>query len=160
MKKILFAGEGGQGVQSIAEILAKAAFIEGLNVTYIPNFGVEQRGGVSIAFVIIDKKPIAYPKFREADFLVVLSDRSFDRIKIYQGKQTKLILGSAFSKGPKTGPQEKSWNIFVLGKVNHLGRLVSRANLIKAMDERFSRQYANDSSLKYINEQALDEAEK
>jgi 2-oxoglutarate ferredoxin oxidoreductase subunit gamma len=49
--KIALAGEGGQGVQSIAEILAEAANEGGKNALYIPNFGVEQRGGVSIAFV-------------------------------------------------------------------------------------------------------------
>ncbi|PIU02197.1 ketoisovalerate oxidoreductase, partial [Candidatus Shapirobacteria bacterium CG09_land_8_20_14_0_10_49_15] len=55
--KIIFAGEGGQGVQVIAEILAKAAFWDGQPSLYIPNFGVEQRGGVSLAFVVIDQTP-------------------------------------------------------------------------------------------------------
>ena len=41
--KIALAGEGGQGVQSIAEILAEAANEQGKQALYIPNFGVEQR---------------------------------------------------------------------------------------------------------------------
>ena len=60
--KIALAGEGGQGVQVIANILAEAANAEGKEAIYIPNFGVEQRG-VSIAYVQIDDKRIGSPKF-------------------------------------------------------------------------------------------------
>ena len=41
--KVVVAGEGGQGVQALAESLALAAFREGLEALYIPNFGIEQR---------------------------------------------------------------------------------------------------------------------
>jgi 2-oxoglutarate ferredoxin oxidoreductase subunit gamma len=43
MIKILLAGEGGQGVQAIAEILSRAAFLENKKALYIPNFGVEHQ---------------------------------------------------------------------------------------------------------------------
>lgn len=66
--KVAIAGEGGQGVQSIAEILAEAANEEGKNALYIPNFGVEQRGGVSIAFVQVSDGDIGAPKFRKPIF--------------------------------------------------------------------------------------------
>ena len=74
--KIAIAGEGGQGVQMIAEILAEAANQMGKNAIYIPNFGVEQRGGVSIAFVQISDGPIGAPKFVEADILIPVSPRA------------------------------------------------------------------------------------
>ena len=93
--KILIAGEGGQGVQTVAKILAQSAFTEGQEVTYIPNFGVEQRGGLSIAFVIIDSKPIAYPKFKTADVLAILTEKAISRVKNYQGKQTKILKNSS-----------------------------------------------------------------
>ncbi|OGV89679.1 hypothetical protein A2Z41_01080 [Microgenomates group bacterium RBG_19FT_COMBO_39_10] len=93
--KILIAGEGGQGVQTVAKILAQSAFTEGQEVTYIPNFGVEQRGGLSIAFVIIDSKPIAYPKFKTADVLAILTEKAMSRVKNYQGKQTKILKNSS-----------------------------------------------------------------
>lgn len=96
MKKILIAGEGGQGVQSIAEILARAGNDEGKSVTYIPNFGVEQRGGVSIAFVQIDNKPIGYPKFDEADILVAMCNRAFEPIKRFIGEKTQFIFDNSF----------------------------------------------------------------
>lgn len=81
--KIVIAGEGGQGVQSIGELLAEAAFQCGKQAIYIPNFGVEQRGGASIAFVQIADGEIGAPKFQWADLLTVLSKRSAERTKGY-----------------------------------------------------------------------------
>lgn len=89
--KITIAGEGGQGVQSIAEILALAANGLGKVALYIPNFGVEQRGGVSIAFVQISDGQIGFPKFQKADILIPLSPRSVARTKQYAGPQTTYI---------------------------------------------------------------------
>lgn len=90
--KILLAGEGGQGVQSVAEILAEAANIEGQESLYMPNFGTEQRGGVSVAFVQVSpEKKIGSPKFLHADIVVALSDRAVNRILNYVGKDTIFI---------------------------------------------------------------------
>lgn len=88
---IMLAGEGGQGVQLIAQILAYAAEKQGKYASYIPNFGVEQRGGVSVAYVKISKSPITYPKFRYADILVVLSDRAVKRTQNYIDDNTIYI---------------------------------------------------------------------
>ena len=58
--KIVLAGEGGQGVQSIAKILVEAGYEANKEILYIPNFGVEQRGGVSVAFCQIGDEKIGY----------------------------------------------------------------------------------------------------
>ncbi|WP_371371616.1 2-oxoacid:acceptor oxidoreductase family protein [Sporomusa aerivorans] len=89
--KVAIAGEGGQGVQSIAEILAEAANEEGKNALYIPNFGVEQRGGVSIAFVQVSDGEIGAPKFQKADILIPVSPRAVQRTKMYAGQDTVYI---------------------------------------------------------------------
>lgn len=91
--KILVAGEGGQGVQSIAEILAEAANSEGKEALYIPNFGVEQRGGISMAFLQITENGtrIGAPKFEIADILIALSSRAIERTKHHAGKNTMYI---------------------------------------------------------------------
>lgn len=169
MIKVLFAGEGGQGVQVIAEILAKAAFNECQFASCIPNFGVEQRGGISLAFVAIDNQPIVYPKFEKADILAILSDRSFERVKPYLNSETEVILSPAVTqkKIPKVsraihlrgGPDRppRAWNILVLGKVNRKGKIVSQASLIKAMDERFARQFKKNPELKELDLRALKE---
>lgn len=90
--KILLAGEGGQGIQSIAEIFAEAANTEGKETLYIPNFGVEQRGGISIAYLqITEGQRIGAPKFELADVLIALSTRAIDRTKHHAGKDTIYI---------------------------------------------------------------------
>ena len=155
--KILFAGEGGQGVQVIAEILAKAAHDQGKKATYIPNFGVEQRGGISLAFVIIEEKPVVYPKFEKADILAVLSDRSWERVEPYVDSKTVVIRGPAMKNGLQSNLSPQVWNIVVLGKVNRLGKVVDDKFLMKAMEDRFAKQFKIKPDLKELDIQALQE---
>ena len=74
MKKtnIIFSGEGGQGIQTITKIFTSAAFKSGLEVNYIPSFGVEQRGTPSVSFITLDSSPLRYPRFAVADYVVIL----------------------------------------------------------------------------------------
>lgn len=155
--KVLFAGEGGQGVQVIAEILAKAAHEQGKKATYIPNFGVEQRGGISLAFVVIDDQPVVYPKFEKADILAVLSERSWKRIESYIDSKTMVIKGPAMKDGLQSKLPPQVWNIVVLGKVNRQGKMVDQESLIKAMEERFARQFKLKPELRELDFQALAE---
>jgi len=141
MMKVLIAGEGGQGIQAIAEILAKAAFLENKKVLYIPNFGVEQRGGVSLAFVVINDRPVVYPKFAKTNILAILSERSWERVKDYIDPQTKVI--------------KETNNMTVLGKINKIGKIVSQENLIKALEERFAKQFAQNPGLRELDIKAL-----
>ncbi len=173
MIKILIAGEGGQGVQVIAEILAKAAFLANKKSLYIPNFGVEQRGGVSLAFVVVNEKMVVYPKFAKADVLAILSSRSWERVKNYVGEKTKVILGPAIKKQEliKNLPKvaylfhlgggsflPKVWNILVLGKINKLIGVVSQEVLISALEERFAKQFEKNPDLRKLDLEALTRA--
>lgn len=105
--KIIIAGEGGQGVQKIAQILSYACFLQNLEILYIPNFGVEQRGGVSLAFIQVSKEPIPFPKFGKADILVVLNQRSLERTKRYLDKQTRVIYNSSLVSKSQICPSAK-----------------------------------------------------
>lgn len=152
---ILFAGEGGQGVQVIAQILAKAAFLEGYSPLYIPNFGVEQRGGVSLAFLVIENNTACYPKFEKADVIGILAQRSVKRVQRYISPKTVIILGPALKNGLKTNLPPKVWNVLVLGKVNQKSKIVKIDTLIQALNERFAKSYVKNSILKQINLQAI-----
>lgn len=82
--RILIAGEGGQGIQTIAKILANVANKSGYKVVYMPHYGVEMRMGISLAYVqIAPKTQPSYPKFAKADILVVTAKRDIDSIKKY-----------------------------------------------------------------------------
>jgi len=101
--KIALAGEGGQGVQLVAELLAEAANQEGKEAIYIPNFGVEQRGGVSIAYVQISDEYIGAPRFKKGDIVVALSDRAITRTQVHVGPETVLVYDSSdlTTSGPR-----------------------------------------------------------
>lgn len=91
MIKILLAGEGGQGVQTVAKIIAKTAQRQGNKSSYLPSFGVEQRGGVSLAFIKIDEQPISYPRFDKADIILAFCNRSIESISKYIHDRSLLI---------------------------------------------------------------------
>lgn len=92
---IVIAGEGGQGIQSIAKILSISAINAGYEVSYLPSFGVEQRGTPSVAFVTISNSEIRYSKFENADFVIVLQSRAVKAISQYITLSTKVIFDSS-----------------------------------------------------------------
>ena len=98
--KIVVAGEGGQGVQALAQTLALAAYHGGLESLYIPNFGIEQRGGVSLAMVQLSAAPIGAPKFQIADLIVALSPRSYRRCFQHLGPETMVLYDSSLMEPP------------------------------------------------------------
>lgn len=60
-QEIIMAGVGGQGIMVIGSLLAQAAFMENLNVTYLPSYGVEKRGGHAECTVVISTEEIRSP---------------------------------------------------------------------------------------------------
>lgn len=161
--KILLAGEGGQGIQLAAEVLAHAAFLEGKEASLIPNFGVEQRGGVSLAFVIIGEDA-SYPKFDKADLLAIFCDRAYKRIKRYIDSKTRVIYGPAMSEKISHHSQkilstrdlpDKVWNILVLGEILRLTQIVKKKSLEKALQEKLGEKFAKNPELEALNFKAL-----
>jgi len=78
-EEIIFAGFGGQGVILLGKLMATAAMKAGYEVTYIPSYGAEVRGGTANCSVIIDDEPIASPLVTEPDSLIVMNQASFDK---------------------------------------------------------------------------------
>jgi 2-oxoglutarate ferredoxin oxidoreductase subunit gamma len=101
LTKIVVAGEGGQGVQFIGEVLATSAHTEGMEALYIPNFGIEQRGGVSLAFVQLADELIGSPKFKTGETVIALSERAVARTKQYVGRQTTFIYDTSSLEAPQ-----------------------------------------------------------
>jgi 2-oxoglutarate ferredoxin oxidoreductase subunit gamma len=99
--KIAIGGEGGQGVQAIGDILAEAANMLGYESLYIPNFGIEQRGGVSMAFVQISDEQIGSPKFKSGNIVIALSERAVQRSKQYVSGETLFVYDSSLIAPPE-----------------------------------------------------------
>ena len=104
-KRVVMGGEGGQGVQAAADILAQAAFEEGKEALYIPNFGIEQRGGVSLAFVQIGEEIVGSPKFKYAHLIVALSGRSLERLQGYMNEKSVILFDSSLLEPPQVSDE-------------------------------------------------------
>lgn len=79
MSDIICSGFGGQGVLTAGLILAKTAMDAGLEVTWIPSYGSEMRGGTANCNVKIDNRLIASPFIDEVDLLFALNTPSVDK---------------------------------------------------------------------------------
>jgi 2-oxoisovalerate ferredoxin oxidoreductase beta subunit len=73
-----FAGFGGQGVLTAGAILAASAMKENLDVSWIPSYGPEMRGGTANASVVMSNRAIGSPLVVNPDVLVVMNDPSLD----------------------------------------------------------------------------------
>jgi 2-oxoglutarate ferredoxin oxidoreductase subunit gamma len=78
-QRIFVAGFGGQGVLTMGKLLCLAAMNEGKEVTFLPSYGAEVRGGTAHCHVVVSPELIFSPIVEAADSLVILNELSFDR---------------------------------------------------------------------------------
>ena len=172
--KIVICGEGGQGVQSIAKIIAQAAFDQGKKAVYVPYFSTEKRGGVTEAFAQIGDFVPAYPKFAKADLWVVLSQRAIERIYEYLKDDTRIIVNSYLvkdlSKIARWNPRQidagriakeefkkpRVFNMVIMGAMLKQIPGLDKDKFETALDHVFASKYAKDPSLKELNKKAFD----
>lgn len=76
--RLKFAGFGGQGVLTAGIILAAAGMQENLEVSWLPSYGPEMRGGTANASVVLSNEAIGSPLVGNPDVLVVMNDPSLD----------------------------------------------------------------------------------
>lgn len=80
-EEIIIAGFGGQGVLSMGKILAYAGLMADLEVTWMPSYGPEQRGGTANVTVILSDSPISSPVLDSYDTAVLLNQQSIDKFE-------------------------------------------------------------------------------
>ena len=78
-KEIIFAGFGGQGILTAGKFLSFAAMDKGFNVSWLPSYGPEMRGGTANCSVIISDEEVGSPVISEADIIVVMNKPSLDK---------------------------------------------------------------------------------
>ncbi|HOV79103.1 MAG TPA: 2-oxoacid:acceptor oxidoreductase family protein [Bacillota bacterium] len=173
--RIVLAGEGGQGVQAVAEIIAEAANGEGRQVLYIPDFGVEQRGGVSVAYVQVSDKPVGSPKFKVADIVVALSGRAVRRTRQFAGPDTVFIYDSGIRDVEKDLPEKagrllpipavetakkelhpRVFNMIILGALLGATAIVPAEKTKAAIESKFGYKFAKQPELRELNFRAME----
>lgn len=171
--KIVLAGEGGQGVQSIAKILVEAGYEAGKQVLYIPNFGVEQRGGVSIAFCQIADERIGEPRYSKGDIIIMLSDRAIDRCTTYVDENSTVVYDtSVCTKKPNVKCKEiigidankianeqlsaRVFNIIILGVLLEATQVLQLSDIKNAMEFALGKKFDAKPELRELNYKALE----
>ena len=76
---ILVAGFGGQGTLFAGKVLANASLLKGLEVSWLPSYGPEMRGGTANCSVMISEEPIGSPIVSRPDILIALNKPSFEK---------------------------------------------------------------------------------
>jgi len=77
----IIAGFGGQGVMLIGNLLAYAGMKDGLNVTYIPVYGPEMRGGTANCTVVLSEEEIGSPIIHRPKSLIAMNRPSLDKFQ-------------------------------------------------------------------------------
>ena len=84
-EQCIFAGFGGQGMLLIGKFLAEAGMESGKNVSWLPSYGPEMRGGTANCSVVIDEKEVASPIIAVPDCLIAMNTPSLfkfqDKVK-------------------------------------------------------------------------------
>lgn len=173
--KIALAGEGGQGVQSVAEIIAEAANEQGREALYIPNFGVEQRGGVSVAYLQIGDEAIGSPKFQTADIVVALSERAVERTKRYVDGNTTFVYDTSLEgiedmlpknaarilpipaiEVSKNELHPRVFNIIIMGAVIQATNVIPLEMAKEAIEKKLGAKFEQNPKLRDLNFNALE----
>ena len=78
-EEIIIAGFGGQGVLSMGKILAYSGLMDDKEVTWMPSYGPEQRGGTANVTVILSDEKISSPVLDSYDIVIALNQQSLDK---------------------------------------------------------------------------------
>lgn len=93
-QEIIFAGFGGQGTLSMGKFLAYAGMDADMNVSWLPSYGPEMRGGTANCSVILSDEPVGSPIINNPNTLIVMNRPSLDKFESTLVKGGLLILDS------------------------------------------------------------------
>ena len=178
-KEIIISGFGGQGVLSMGKILAYSGLMENKEVTWMPAYGPEQRGGTANVTVIVSDSRISSPILSKYDVAIVLNQPSLDKfeqkvkpggILIYDGygvinpptrNDISVFRIDAMDKAAEM-KNAKVFNMIVLGGLLKVCPVVSTNGLSKALYKSLPERHHNmiplnmqavEAGMKIINKQ-------
>lgn len=168
-EEIVIAGFGGQGVLSMGKILAYAGLMDGLEVTWMPSYGPEQRGGTANVTVILSDTAISSPVLDSYDTAVILNQQSLDKFesKVKPGgviiydpygihhaptrTDISVIPVNAMDETISMG-NSKIYNMILLGALLKARNLLSTETVVKGLRKTLPERHHH---LIPINEQAI-----
>jgi 2-oxoglutarate ferredoxin oxidoreductase subunit gamma len=173
-KEIIISGFGGQGVLSMGKILAYSGLMDDKEVTWMPAYGPEQRGGTANVTVIVSDEKISSPILSKYDIAIVLNQPSLDKFEpkvkpggvlIYDGygiinpptrKDITVYRIDAMDKAAEM-KNGKVFNMIVLGGLLKVAPVVSTGGVEKALKKTLPERHHH---LIPLNMQAIEEGGK
>jgi len=169
LKQMLFAGFGGQGVLSMGQMIAYGGAIEGREVSWIPSYGPEMRGGTANCSVCVSDRPISSPIVSEPDILVAMNQPSLAKFEkaVRPGGVIFINLSLVTEKASRTDVtihyidasklalemgNIKIANMIMLGALLTADPVIEKESVIKALKQSWP---ASKQNLIPLNEAAL-----
>lgn len=167
--EIIIAGFGGQGVLSMGKILAYSGLMENKEVTWMPAYGPEQRGGTANVTVIVSDDRISSPILSSYDVAIVLNQPSLEKFEpkvkpggiiIYDSngiikpptrKDIRIFKVDAVEAANAMN-NTKAFNMIVLGGLLKLEPIVTIESVVKALKKSLPERHHH---LIPMNEEAL-----
>jgi 2-oxoglutarate ferredoxin oxidoreductase subunit gamma len=167
--ELLAAGFGGQGVLSMGMTLAYAGMVEEKEISWMPSYGPEMRGGTANCIVIVSDQRISSPIITTFDSVIALNQPSMDKFEkavkpgglllydstniINQPTRTDIqILPISASDEAVKLKNTKTMNMIVLGAFVERTRVVEIESIMQALKKVLPERYHH---LLPLNEQAL-----
>lgn len=168
-EEIIIAGFGGQGVLSMGKIMAYSGVMQDMEVSWMPSYGPEMRGGTANVIVIISSERISSPIIKQFDSAIILNQQSLDKFEssvkpggvlVYDGngitrhperKDISIYRVDAAEEAAKMH-SSKTFNMIVLGGFLKVKPIIRVENVIKGLKKSLPERYHN---LIPMNEQAL-----
>lgn len=122
-EEIIIAGFGGQGVLSMGKILAYSGLMDDKEVTWMPSYGPEQRGGTANVTVILSDERISSPVLDKYDIVIALNQQSLDKFapKVKPGG-ILIYDANGINHVPPTAADVKVYRIEPMNAVLELGQ--------------------------------------
>ncbi len=99
-KEYILSGFGGQGLMLAGMLLSEAGMLEGKNVSWIPSYGPEMRGGTANCAVVVSEEPIGSPIVDNPDVVVAMNLPSMDKFEPAIKKGGIMVYNSSLIKRP------------------------------------------------------------
>ena len=166
--EIIIAGFGGQGVMVMGQLLTYAGMLEKKNVSWIPSYGPEMRGGTANCSIIISDEPIGAPIVTESTAVVAMNLPSLDKFEATLKPGGVVLINSSLIDQEAKRSDIKVYKVAANDIANELGNakvanMVALGALVAATEavsaasvlQAFEKMFAKRPELLEINRLAL-----
>jgi len=119
-EEIIIAGFGGQGVLSMGKILAYSGIMQNKEVSWMPSYGPEMRGGTANVTVIVSDERVSSPVLSKYDTAIILNQQSMDKFEKSVKPGGVLIYDG---NGITRHPERKDINIYRIDATDEATKL-------------------------------------